>query len=125
MDTKTVLLVEDERSASFTLSLVLRRAGYKVLQAYDGQEALEALERAKREGSPVDLVVTDLLMPRLSGLDLAERLAAGTERVPVVIISGYADAALEEAVRKSGCELLEKPFTAEAFLHFINLALWE
>ena len=125
MKTKTVLVVEDERSGNFTLALVLRKAGHKVLQAYDGQEAWEALELARRKGRRIDLVVTDLLMPRMSGLDLVERLAASPERVPAVVISGYADAEAEAAARRAGCALLEKPFTAETLLQAVNLALEE
>lgn len=123
MDTKKVLLVEDERSGNFTLAMVLRKAGYQVLQAYDGLEAWETLERARSEGAPVDLLVTDLLMPRMSGLDLLARLAESPERVPALVISGYADAETEEAVRKFGCELLEKPFTAEELLRLVSQAL--
>jgi CheY-like chemotaxis protein len=106
----TVLVVEDEVSVRRLACRVLRARGYRVLEASDGREALHLLQQ--NEGS-LDLVVTDIIMPGLSGPALVERLLLDAPDVKVLYITGYSEEAIrQQGVLPAGGALLEKPFTA-------------
>jgi CheY-like chemotaxis protein len=105
---RTVLLAEDDRALRRYLEVVLRRAGYEVLPAADGLEAMKALL-----STPVDLVVTDAIMPHLSGHELCRFLREHPQLkdLPVVLLSGADSSARTEDV---GADLyLSKPVPAE------------
>jgi DNA-binding NtrC family response regulator len=92
-----------------------------VIEAANGMEGLEMLQRPTRH---VDLVLTDLMMPQLSGVELSERLAREFPELPVLLMSGYADLEVDGAVHiDSSRQFLEKPFTAAALLAFVRNAL--
>lgn len=103
-----VLVAEDEALAAMALEEMLREAGFAVLLAADGQEALEV---AGREG--FDLLLTDLRMPRLDGRELIRRLRAGRPDLPVVVMTGYAPpegaAGLEAGQGDAPLLLMSKP----------------
>jgi two-component system, cell cycle sensor histidine kinase and response regulator CckA len=106
----TVLLAEDEPAVRQLARRVLARAGYTVLEAEDGVAALEA---AGRTGPGVDLLLTDLIMPRMGGRELARRLREGQPGLRVLYMSGYADSDRElELTASEG--FLEKPFNPVA-----------
>ena len=105
---RTVLLAEDDRALRRYLEVVLRRAGYEVLPAADGLEAMKALL-----STPVDAVVTDAVMPHLSGHELCRFLREHPQlkAIPVVLLSG-ADSSARAG--ESGADLyLSKPVPAE------------
>jgi two-component system cell cycle sensor histidine kinase/response regulator CckA len=111
--TETVLLVEDEAGVRELIRDCLTRWGYVVLAAQDAKQALELFSQ---HGNQVDLLVTDVVMPRLSGRVLAERLVGLQPSLRVLYMSGYTD---DEAVGQSvtsGAGYLQKPFTPEALL---------
>ena len=89
--TETVLLVEDERSVRAVTLRILRAQGYEVLEAGDG---VEALALAERHAGPIHLLVADVVMPRMGGLELAERLRALRPETRVLHVSGYVDRAI-------------------------------
>ena len=102
-----MLLVEDEEVVRRLVRQVLETAGYEVLEASDGEEAL-VVGRTR----PADLLLTDLVMPRLGGREVADRLREHAPGLKVIYMSGYADATLlENGALQPGTELLEKPFT--------------
>jgi PAS domain S-box-containing protein len=106
-----VLLVEDDADVRRATRRMLENLGYFVLEARDGKEALEVAERAV--GS-IDVVVTDLMMPRMNGGDLARALAAKYPTLRIVFTSGYTDdAVLRRRLVDSEHRFLQKPFTAE------------
>ena len=107
---ETVLLVEDQASVRRLASRALRRLGYTVIEAAHGAEALEALRAA---GGPVDLLLTDVVMPKMSGTELADRVRAEHPSVRVLYMTGYAANALgERGMLKPGAAVVQKPFTA-------------
>ena len=108
---KHILLADDEPGFRFSAGLALRIAGYRVTEAEDGLEALDGLIRHRDGGTPVDLLVTDLRMPNLSGAELVDALRRHDVPVPVFVVSGCGDPeSLRELFAAGIVEYLEKPF---------------
>jgi PAS domain S-box-containing protein len=109
--TGTVLVVEDEEAVRYLACRVLRGSGYRVVEAGDPAAALRI---AREQGQPADLLVTDVVMPGMSGPALAERLVAGWPDLKVLYISGYAEEAIQRhGAFPAGGALLQKPFSAQ------------
>jgi DNA-binding response OmpR family regulator len=109
-DAPTILLVDDEESVRTVLAFPLERDGYTVVQAADGEEALERFA-----AHPPDLVVLDLMLPRLDGLEVCKRLRA-TSTVPIIMLTARDD----ELDKVIGLELgaddyITKPFSIREF----------
>jgi PAS domain S-box-containing protein len=105
---ETVLLVEDEDDVRALAREVLERHGYTVVEAPDGAQALSLFERG---GSRIDLILTDVVMPRMSGRELVDRVRASRPTMPVLYMSGYTeDAIVRHGVRDASLLLLSKPF---------------
>jgi DNA-binding NtrC family response regulator len=106
---ETILLVEDEEDVRKLALRVLERQGYKVLAARDGDEALLICEQHK--GS-IHLMLTDVVMPRMSGRELAKRLESYHPEMKVLYMSGYTDNAIVlHGVLVEGVNYIQKPFT--------------
>ncbi len=109
---ETVLLVEDEEMLRALARQVLQRNGYRVLEASGGPEAVEIFER--HEG-PINLLLTDVVMPKMSGHELAQRLTMLSPELKVLYISGYAEQELVgRGLSSNSWALLQKPFTPDA-----------
>jgi CheY-like chemotaxis protein len=109
---ETLLLVEDDASVRHLTGDILRSAGYAVLEAGDGGEALRVSER---ERGPINLLVTDVVMPTLGGRQLAEQLRALHPETRVLYLSGYTDdAVVRHGVLEAEADFLHKPFSAVA-----------
>jgi signal transduction histidine kinase/CheY-like chemotaxis protein len=116
-----VLLVEDEEIVRDLLHDVLVDAGHDVLVAADGEEAL-ALS-ASHDG-PIDLMLTDLVMPGISGRELGERIAVLRPAMAIVYMSGYTeDAIVRHGVREAGATFLQKPFTLDEVVGTVGALL--
>jgi CheY-like chemotaxis protein len=118
---ETVLIAEDEAPVRALAERLLRRQGYTVLSAKDGDEALRA---AQRHAGPVHLLLSDVVMPGLTGPELAEKLAAQRPQMRVLYISGYAeDAVLRRGKLGAGIAFLPKPFTRARLLRKVRETL--
>jgi two-component system, cell cycle sensor histidine kinase and response regulator CckA len=108
---ETILLAEDEDGVRHVVTQMLREQGYTVLPANGGAEALRI---AQSHSGPLELLVSDVMMPRMSGPELAERLRGLRPEMRVLFVSGYTDG---EIVRggelEPGTDFLQKPFTRE------------
>jgi len=104
---ETILVVEDEEALREATCEYLERLGYKVLTARDGEEALRIATRYPGE---LELLITDLIMPRLSGRAVRERLLRLRPGVKVIFMSGYTDESGEAAIASQDVPLLRKPF---------------
>ncbi|OGG56641.1 MAG: hypothetical protein A3F84_08440 [Candidatus Handelsmanbacteria bacterium RIFCSPLOWO2_12_FULL_64_10] len=108
---ETLLLVEDDELVRNLVGMILRRCGYAVLEASDGQEALRV---SGCHPGPVHLMVADVVMPRMNGHELAQRLTPLRPEMKVLYISGYAnDADVRQDALEGDIHLLQKPFTPE------------
>ena len=117
---ETVLVAEDEQTLRQLVCDILSARGYRVLGARNGAEALDLAGRFKGR---IHLLLTDLVMPRLGGRELAGRLAAERPGIKIVFMSGYTDEA--NSVPGTPGRFLQKPFTAEMLLRQIRQALDE
>ncbi len=118
---ETILLAEDSGVVRRLLREVLAQNGYTVLEASEGDEALRlSLEHA----GPIHLLVTDMVMPRMSGLEVAARLTAQRPDMKVLYMSGYAEEAVSRHGRLDpGSAFLEKPFTPETLARKVREVL--
>ena len=120
---ETVLLAEDEEAVRRLAASVLRRGGYTVLEARDGEDALRIAEAFLGR---IGMVVTDVVMPRMGGRELAARLRGTRPDVPVLYVSGYAEEAVRgDGVLDPGTHFIGKPFTADALLGAVRRVLDE
>jgi DNA-binding response OmpR family regulator len=118
-DPVTILLVDDEESIQKLLTYPLEREGYRVVQARDGEEALERFVEA-----PVDLVVLDLMLPRLDGLEVCRRMRKVESAVPIIMLTARGD----EVDKVVGLEIgaddyITKPFSIREFMSRVRALL--
>jgi signal transduction histidine kinase len=118
---ETILLVEDEAVVRDVAVQTLRQFGYRVLKAAHGVEALRV---AEAHNGPIDLLLTDLIMPQMGGRELADRLLAIYPTLQVLFISGYTDDPLvRDRIREQGYTFLQKPFTPRVLAQQVRKAL--
>ena len=121
--TETVLLVEDEGEVRALIRRVLEAGGYTVLEASQGEEALRV--SAQHQG-PIHLLLTDVVMPGMSGRELAERLTPLRRETKVLYTSGYTDdAILQRSALDPEAAFLQKPFTPDAVVRRVREVLGE
>jgi PAS domain S-box-containing protein len=119
--TETILVVEDAESLRLLVRELLESAGYTVLDAEAPDKALSLLQSTP---GPIHLVLTDMVMPRMSGQELATRVAALKPEARVVFMSGYSDQAIgDQGALEPGTPFLQKPFTLDALMRTIRGAL--
>jgi PAS domain S-box-containing protein len=117
----TILIAEDEDPVRGAVERMLREEGYTVLSAANGNEALEIFEASK---TTIDLLITDLVMPEVGGLDLAAKCRRARAGLPVIFMSGFTEAASLKSEMFSASEaFLEKPFHRETFLEKVREVL--
>jgi CheY-like chemotaxis protein len=108
--TETILVVEDESAIRAVVRRVLERVGYAVLEAESGPQALQ---RIAEHAGPLHLVMTDLVMPGMTGAELAEQLRRTHPELPILLTSGYSSDVVEgKIVPGVDCHFLSKPYTA-------------
>ncbi len=115
----TVLLVEDEEAVRELAGEFLRSSGYRVIEAKDG---LDALEKVERETEKIDALVTDVVMPRMRGTELAQRLKRAQPRIKIVYMSGYLQHNSDDGFVADSAHL-QKPFSRDSLLKKLREAL--
>jgi two-component system, cell cycle sensor histidine kinase and response regulator CckA len=105
----TILVVEDAESIRRMVCAMLAQSGYYCLEAGDGVEALGVL---KNNGDSVNLILTDMLMPNMSGAELAEQVSRNWPKVRIIFMSGYTDDPVVRTIQSSATIFIPKPFTA-------------
>ncbi|HEY3121475.1 MAG TPA: PAS domain S-box protein [Vicinamibacteria bacterium] len=118
---ETILIVEDDDALREIITELLQESGYRVVSAADGEGALRV---CAQNGGPPDLVITDVVMPRMTGRALSEQLRILGPRLRVLFMSGYTDAAvLYQGLLEPGTAFLQKPFGPEALLRKVREVL--
>ncbi len=120
MPTKRILIVDDEAYIRAVVSAMLEQAGFQVVAASDGQEALHKLQRQ----GPFDLILSDIMMAGMDGIMLLERVRAAFPEVPLILVTAVHDVAVAmAAIRKGAYDYLLKPFEREQLLSTVGRAL--
>ena len=116
---ESILVVDDEKNYLLVLSAVLEDEGYEVLTAQGGQEALEI-----QKSSDLDLILTDMKMPAMNGLELLEKIKAMDQDLPVIVMTahGTVDKAVE-AMQKGAYSYILKPFDNERLILYVKKAV--
>jgi PAS domain S-box-containing protein len=118
---ETILLVEDDEQVRKVVSSVLSRNGYRVLQASAGSDAMTIVDEYTE---PIHLLLTDLVLPKMSGAELAARLQTRRAGLRVLCMSGYTDeSAYESGLLESGAAFLQKPLTPDSLLRKVREVL--
>jgi CheY-like chemotaxis protein len=111
---ETILLVEDADWVRTLARQVLERSGYRVVEAESAAEAIRLIE-TNRNGTKIDLVLTDVIMPGMSGNDMSKQLLATRPDLPVLYMSGYTDDTIvQHGVLEPGINFIQKPFSPDA-----------
>lgn len=118
---ETILVAEDDAGIRSLVQRMLESRGYRVITARDGEEAIATLERRAEEGEAIDLLVTDVVMPKAGGPEVAQRLAEIHPEARVVFMSGYVDDRLAAHRLDPAKERhLSKPFTSRALCETVR-----
>jgi PAS domain S-box-containing protein len=115
---ETILLVEDEAQVRAVVRMVLTKAGYQVLEALNGEDALDM---CKRFSGPIHLILTDVVMPKMGGRELADQLRALRPASKVLFMSGYtADTVVHHGVLDENIEFVQKPITPDVLMRRVR-----
>jgi two-component system, cell cycle response regulator DivK len=117
---KKVLVVEDHHDTSFLLCRLLKMEGYEVEHAIDGMVGYNAAESA-----PPDLIVTDIQMPRMDGIEMIRRIrkSKAGKRIPIIVMSAYGQRRITDALAAGADGIVEKPIDLDNFLETIRSKL--
>ncbi len=114
-----ILLVDDDQSVRQFVKWLLHEEGFQTIEAGDGIEAFNLIEEF---GKDIALLLTDIKMPRMDGVSLAESVRELFPRMPILLMSGYADSdALERLM--TGCVVLQKPFLPDTLIQAVQKLL--
>jgi len=116
--TETILLAEDNEMVRDLAALILTKNGYKVIKVANGQEAIDRVEKME---TPIDLVILDVVMPRMGGNEASVRLLEICPNLPLLFTSGYSTNGVHtNFIKKKGLHLLQKPFRGENLLRTVR-----
>ncbi len=118
---ETIMVVEDEYMVRELVCDTLRNSGYKVIEATNGKEAIEIFEKNKKK---IDMILTDVIMPEMSGRKLIETLSEKLPHLKALYMSGYTDdAIIRHGVLEPGMDYIQKPFTPKSLIQKIREVL--
>ena len=118
---EVIVLAEDSAAVRSTARQILERGGYTVLEAPNGKTALEI---ARKKSNTIHMLITDVVMPEMSGRQLTERFAAIRPKARILYMSGYTDdAVVRHGVVSAGIDYLQKPFSSDALLRKVREVL--
>lgn len=120
-DMKRILIVDNEPEFINTVRRHLKREGFLLDTATDGLKAKEQIEQSLLEGNPVQVVITDVMMPRMNGLELMEWVKNFHEKISLLAVSGFAEAVMvKKLIRPEMDEYCQKPFTPNKMMTLLS-----
>src|SRR6187551_3638358 len=120
-----ILVVEDEEHVRRTVGLALKQGGYEVIEAIDGEQAIQNIQ-AKTQTQPVNAIICDLALPKLSGEEVIRYLRAKLPSVPIIVLTGHPDVQSATSLFKQGVvDYLVKPAQAQTLLDSVRRAINE
>ncbi len=112
-----VLIVDDADDLRFSIEIVLRMNGYETFSARNGKEALDQVVGSRISGKPLDLIITDIVMPEMSGIELMEKLDEWRIEASVLVITGFLNDEYRDRLEAfKQVNVLEKPFELETLV---------
>jgi DNA-binding response OmpR family regulator len=121
MKGKRILLIEDEALFRTAVRIVMTRRGYDVVEAGDGDEGMQCIISSILEENPYSLILLDLIMPKVSGIDVIEYLIEEKIETPVLVITSMLDFDIEFfCSRLKNISVLQKPFSSKEFFRKLN-----
>jgi len=122
MNKRHILIADDELNMLRSLEFILEVGGYKVTGVKNGQDALDKILNANNSESPIDLIITDIQMPGLNGLELIDELERLRLDIPVFVITAYGSMDLAKTLRDKGnIECIDKPIDDEDLLSRVHI----
>ena len=120
-----VLVVENEEHVRKTVGLALKQGGYEVLEAADGEQAIQTIQ-AETKAQPVNAIICDLALPKLSGNEVIAFIRAKLPSVPIIVLTGHPDVQGAASLFKQGVvDYLVKPAQAQTLLDSVRRAITE
>jgi DNA-binding response OmpR family regulator len=113
-----ILLVEDDAASRYAVARLLRGQGYEVIEARDGTEAVAFLG-----GLPIELVITDMVLPKLNGLHLVSLIHARWSRIPIVLMSSYLSESAGKIILEGSADFFQKPIRPSALVRTVQRLL--
>jgi DNA-binding response OmpR family regulator len=123
MASPLIALADDSAELRGLLAAALEIVGYRVVQAATGEDLLGTVRRLVADGVAVDLIITDVRMPTLGGLDAARRLREAGDATPLIFLTAFGDAWTRSQATELGAILLDKPLSITVLRHAVRLAL--
>lgn len=118
-----IALAEDDPALRALLASALERVGYRVAQVETGEQLVAEVQRLLEEGEPLRLIVTDVRMPTLSGLEAARLLRKAGRATPLIFVTAYGDAWTRTQAAQVGAVLLEKPLSLAVLREAVKRAI--
>ncbi|MDH5667343.1 MAG: response regulator [Nitrospira sp.] len=118
MESATILVIDDQECVRMLLRLILEDAGYQVTEAMNGRHGLELFREC-----PADLVITDIAMPEMNGLDLILELTKAFLDIKVIAMTGASSEELQKAKLLGARQIFQKPFNTQALLSAVQYEL--
>ncbi len=123
MATGKIIIIEDEEENREILAIHLRRAGYQVIETMNGRQAKEEMDGCD-EQSPVNLIITDIRMPEVNGVEIVDYVNKNFPDIPVVVVTGFADNELSDQLVEKGVKsVLVKPVEKNFLLKVVAEAM--
>ncbi len=121
---KRILIADDERALLHTMAFTLKRKGFDVETAEDGETAYKKIIDTYQNNKLYDLIITDIQMPGFSGLELVSKIREAQINTPILAITGFGNKNMEAELLRAGCkDYLDKPFSMNEFIDHISKIL--
>lgn len=122
MNAPTILIADDDKDLVHLMASTLTKAGYQVLTCFDGEEALALI---RERAAYIDLLILDVLMPKLDGVEVAQRVKEeeATSRIPILLCTGQGEETIVKGLDVGGVDYITKPFSMRQLLVRVGVVL--